>query len=109
MQKARSHALLVSETRTHARFYSNHCAPTACKYTVSGSISLPSTGFFSFFSRLTSFTIGRKGILSLRRWSSLIHAGFHVSDATWVVSKLTSAFVYGTFTLFGLRFPTLFY
>ena len=60
-------------------------APTACKYMVSDSISLPSTGFFSFFSRLTSFSIGRTGILSLRRWTSLIHARFHVSGATRVV------------------------
>ena len=54
---------------------------------VSGSISLPSTGFFSFFSRPTLFTIGRTGILSLRRWSSLIHTGFHVSGITWVVDQ----------------------
>ena len=69
-----------------------HCAPTACKCMVSGSISLPSTGFFSFFSRPTWFTIGRRVILSLRRWSSQIHTGFHVSGATWVVDRECSGF-----------------
>ena len=98
MQKARSHAVPSTNPPASAKFFvrlphafacfgrfHGHSAPTACKYMVSGSISLPSTGFFSFFSRPTAFTIGRLGILSLRRWASPIHAGFHVSGATWVV------------------------
>ena len=59
---------------------------------VSGSISLPSPGFFSFFSRPTAYTIGHRGILSLRRWTSLIHTGFHVSGATWVVVRKSPCF-----------------
>lgn len=51
---------------------------------VSGSISLPSPGFFSFFGRPTWCAIGHRVMLSLGRWSSRIHAGFHVSGATWV-------------------------
>ena len=111
MQKARSHTGLITEYLTSAKSSGryllaeyrqmSHSAPTACKYMVSGTISLPSTGFFSFFIRTTSFTIGRQGILSLRRWASLIHTGFHVSDATWVPLRRTSVFAYGTLTLFG--------
>lgn len=59
---------------------------------VSGSISLPSTGFFSFFSRPTLFPIGRQGILSLGRWASQIHIGFHESGATWVVVQESLCF-----------------
>jgi hypothetical protein len=43
MQKVRGHALPCG-----------HSAPTACRHTVSGTISLPSTGFFSPFPRGTS-------------------------------------------------------
>ena len=105
MQKARSHAGLSpnidtsmsTPALTPSRFppsvrLNSHSAPTACKYMVSGSISLPSTGFFSFFSRPTSFTIGRQGILSLRRGSSWIHTGFHVSGATWVAVRKSRRF-----------------
>jgi hypothetical protein len=55
---------------------------TVCKPTVSGTISLPSRGAFTFPSRYW-FTIGRLGILRLTRWSSQIHAGFHGPGATW--------------------------
>ena len=43
MQKVRGHALPCG-----------HSAPTACRHTVSGTISLPSPGFFSPFPRGTS-------------------------------------------------------
>ena len=41
---------------------------------------------FTFPSRYWS-AIGRRVIFSLRRWSSRIHAGFHVSRVTWVPVK----------------------
>ena len=41
MQKARGHSFFVPKDK--------HRAPTACRHTVSGSISLPSKGFFSPF------------------------------------------------------------
>ena len=44
--------------------------------------SLPSTGCFSSTCSRRLFAIGRQLVLSLGRWSSLLHAGFHVSDAT---------------------------
>ena len=55
--------------------------PTACKLTVSCSISLPSRGSFHL-SLAVLFTIGHSGIFSLTRWSSQIHTGFHVLHAT---------------------------
>ena len=54
---------------------------TACKPTVSGSISLPSRGAFHL-SLTVLFAIGRLDILSLTRWSSQIHARFPGSGAT---------------------------
>ena len=49
---------------------------------------------FTFPSRYW-FTIGRQDVFSLRRWSSLIPTGFHVSRSTWgIVSE--SAWILGT-------------
>ncbi len=42
----------------------------------------PSGVLFTFPSRYCS-TIGRRLVFSLRRWSSLIHTGFHVPRDTW--------------------------
>ena len=55
---------------------------TACRHTVSGSISLPSLGTFHL-SLTVLFTIGHCPVFSLMRWSSLIHTEFHVLRATW--------------------------
>jgi hypothetical protein len=60
-----------------------YSAPTACRLTVSGTISLPSRGTFHLSLTVLS-AIGRQVVFSLRRWSSLIHTGFHVPRATWV-------------------------
>ena len=58
-------------------------APTACRHTVSGTISRPLTGaLFTFPSRYL-FTIGHQGVFRLRRWSSQIHTGFLGPRATW--------------------------
>ena len=54
--------------------------------------SLPSTGCFSSTCSRRFFAIGRQRVLSLGRWSSPLHAGFHVSDATRVPSGRTVAF-----------------
>jgi hypothetical protein len=59
-------------------------APTACKHTVSGSISLRSRGSFHLSLTVLS-AIGRQGVFSLRRWSSQIPTGFLVSRSTWVL------------------------
>ena len=59
-----------------------HSAPTACRYRVSGTFHFPTGILFIGRSRYM-FAIGHQRVLSLGRWSSRIHAGFHVSDATW--------------------------
>ena len=57
-------------------------APTLWRHRVSGSISLPFRGSFNL--SLTVLVHYRSHILfSLRTWSSWIHTGFHVADATY--------------------------
>src|SRR5437773_1843058 len=57
MQKARGQAF-----RTEVR----HSPPTACRYTVSGTISLPSQGFFSPFPHGTGSLSVAREYLALR-------------------------------------------
>src|SRR6266481_6223150 len=58
-------------------------APTACRHTVSGTISRPLTGaLFTFPSRYL-FAIGHQGVFRLRGWSPQIHTGFLGPRATW--------------------------
>src|SRR5512143_3441435 len=59
---------------------------------------------FTFPSRYW-FTIGRRLVFSLGRWSSRIPTGFHVSRGTWVCRpESLSHFVYRTFTVCGRPF-----
>ena len=57
------------------------CALSACKLTVSGSISLPSRGSFHL-SLTVLFAIGHMVVFSLWRWSSSLPSGFLVSRRT---------------------------
>ncbi|CAL9414429.1 hypothetical protein SUDANB15_01712 [Streptomyces sp. enrichment culture] len=61
-------------------------APTACRHTVSGTISLPSRGTFHHSLTVLS-AIGHQGIFRLSGWSRQIHTGFLGPRATWVVLK----------------------
>ena len=79
---------VLQKVRHHTRVG----ALSACKHTVSGSISLPSRG--SFHRSLTVlYSIGHMVVFSLTRWSSLIPTGFLVSRRTldtpslWTVSS----------------------
>ena len=57
-------------------------ALTACRHTVSGTLSQPLTGaLFTFPSRYWS-TIGHQEVFSLTTWSWQIHTGFHGPRAT---------------------------
>ena len=56
-------------------------ALSACKLTVSGSISLPSRGSFHL-SLTVLYAIGHQVVFSLMRWSSHIPTGLHVSRGT---------------------------
>src|SRR5690606_16291231 len=64
---------------------------TDCEPTVSGTISLPSRGTFHH-SLTVLFAIGRLDILSLTKWSSQIHAGFHGPGATRETQPEADAF-----------------
>ena len=54
---------------------------SACKHTVSGSLSLPSRGSFHL-SLTVLFAIGHMVVFSLWRWSSCLPSGFLVSRRT---------------------------
>ena len=75
-------------------------ALTACRSTVSGSISLPFRGSFRLSLTVLS-AIGSYLVFSLGRWSSRIQTGFHVSRPTQVRLGSFLVFAYGAFTLFG--------
>jgi hypothetical protein len=71
-------------TTTRASTYRD--APTACRHTVSGTISLRSRGTFHHSLTVLS-AIGHQGIFRLNGWSRQIHTGFLGPCATWVISK----------------------
>ena len=78
---------MLQEARHHPGL--RHGAVTACKHTVSGTISLPSRGAFHL--SLTVLVRYRSaGIFSLTGWSPWIHARFHVARATQVPATLPS-------------------
>ena len=65
------------------------------------------TGMLFIGSSRYLFTIGRQLVLSLGRWSSQIHAGFHVSGATWGnICSGRQPFPYRAFTFSGRAFQT---
>ena len=61
-------------------------APTACRHTVSGTISLRSRGTFHHSLTVLS-AIGHQGIFRLSGWSRQIHTGFLGPRATWDMHK----------------------
>ena len=71
-----SPARSTKSTRSHA-----YGALSACKLTVSGSISLPSRGSFHL-SLTVLFAIGHMVVFSLWRWSSFLPSRFLVSRRT---------------------------
>ena len=96
MQKARRHTVAG--------------APTACKRTVSGSLSLPRAGLFgvlpTFPSRYWS-TIGLPEVFSLAGWSPLIRTGFHVPRPTQVPAMTSARRPYGGVTLCAHTFQNV--
>lgn len=64
----------------------NSDAPTACRHTVSGTISLRSRGTFHHSLTVLS-AIGHQGIFRLSGWSRQIHTGFLGPRATWEILK----------------------
>ena len=74
-------------------------AMSACKHTVSGSLSLPSRGAFHL-SLTVLFAIGHMVVFSLRRWSSYLPSGFLVSRRTPGSPQPPNNFAYGPVTLY---------
>src|SRR5690606_9469062 len=64
------------------RRHDDDTAPTACKHTVSGTLSQPLTGALFTFPSRYSCTIGHQGVFRLTRWSWQIHTGFLEPRAT---------------------------
>ena len=83
-----------------------HSPPTACRFIISGSISLPSRGSFQL--SLTVLVHFRSdGVFSLSPWSGQIPARFPVPGSTWDTSRLLRNFAYLAFTVYGVFFQTL--
>ena len=87
----------------------NHTPPnsalTACKHTVSGSLSLPSRGAFHL--SLTVLVLYRSPrVFSLGRWSSRIPTGFPVPRGTWDPLKDATSFAYRAVTFCDGLFQT---
>ena len=86
-----------------ARRHTPNSAPTACKHTVSYSLSLPSRG--SFHLSLAVLVHYRSpAVLSLTRWSSLIHPKFLVLRATRVSLQPINLYQYRALTFYGPAF-----
>jgi hypothetical protein len=93
LQKARRHSLkelrLIVSTRFQVLFHS------------------PPGVLFTFPSRYW-FTIGRQGVFSLGRWSSLLPTGFHVSRGTQDPSRRATDFGYRAITFYSGSFQNHF-
>ena len=83
-------------------------APTACRHTVSGTLSQPLTGaLFTFPSRYSS-TIGHQGVFRLTRWSWQIHTGFLGPRATRdTLPDSRHGFAYPALTVYGRPFQSV--
>jgi hypothetical protein len=97
---------ILQKARHHSKSVNKLQALTACKSTVSGSISLPSRG--SFHLSLTVLcAIGSCRVFSLGRWSSLFPTRFLVSRRTQdQYPPNPFNFRYGAFTLSGCSFQS---
>ena len=85
-----------------------HRPPTACKHTVSGSISLPALGFFSPFPHGTCSLSVAFEYLALEGGPP----GFRQDSSCPAllgntINEVFSHFIYGTFTLYGLAFQKI--
>ena len=96
-----SPARSTKSTRLHS-----YGALSACKLTVSGSISLPSRGSFHL-SLTVLYSIGHMVVFSLWGWAPFLPSGFLVSRRTPDSASLAQNFVYGIVTLFDLPFQII--
>ena len=81
-------------------------ASTACRHTVSGSFSLPYSGFFSPFLHSTSSLSVSEEYLALPDGSGEFRQDFTCPALLRVLLSINFYFVYGTITLYGRPFQT---
>src|SRR5579872_3394856 len=81
-----------------------HLAPTACRHTVSGTISLPSPGFFSPFPHGTGSLSVRREYLALRNGLRGFPQGFSCPAVLRYPLRVRMIFAYAAITLYGLSF-----
>src|SRR6478672_437597 len=103
---------LIKQKAHDQAFPCGHSPFVACRCTVSGSISLPSPGFFSPFPHGTSSLSVSKEYLALEdgppaRPKSLLQTGFHVSRLTFRTLTLNLIFTYRAITFYGRLFQTV--
>ncbi len=88
-----------------ARCHIINDAPTAWKHTISGSLSLPSPGYFSPFPHGT-VRYRSLGVGSLGGWSPQLPTRFFVPGSTQEQAPRVSSFHYPAITVFGCVFQT---
>ena len=98
MQKVRSHPARIRK--------SSHRAPTACKRTVSGTFSLPSTGYFSPFPHGTCSLSVARTYLALRGGPRRFRQDSSCPVVLGRRSYCDMASIYGAITLYGGAFQT---
>ena len=91
-------------TPSHLAPLRSHSASTACRHTVSGSISLPSPGFFSLFPHGTCALSVAEEYLALGGGPPGFPQGFSCPVVLRVTGGSLRAFVYGSLTLCGSPF-----
>src|SRR6201999_1321950 len=84
-----------------------HSPPTACKRVVSGTISLPSQGFFSPFPHGTGSLSVASEYLALPDGPGRFKQGFSCPALLRYHLKENSIFTYAAVTLFGRPFQTV--
>jgi hypothetical protein len=83
-----------------------YSASTACRHTVSGTISLPSRGAFHL-SLTVLCAIGRQRVFCLGGWSPLLPTRFLVSRGTLDTNHPVRSFAYRVFTFCDLPFQVV--
>src|SRR6185437_6590946 len=97
--------LILQKARGHFTPARGRHAPTACRHTVSGTISRPLTGVLFTFPSRYWFTIGHQGVFRLRGWSPRIHTEFLGLRATWEHARESCEFRVRGYHPLWQRFP----
>ena len=101
-----THGLIMQKVRGHT-LPCGHSAPTACRHAVSGTISLPSQGFFSPFPHGTSSLSVASEYLALPDGPGRFPQGSTCPAVLRSHLKEDCIFEYGAVTLYGRPFQTV--